>query len=179
MLVTKKRRLKQQFKANSLEDLIIPGFMLEIKKFPHPRGCWIWGGTVHVTTGYGKFSFLHGSYLAHRIAWMLFKGTIPDGLWILHSCDTPPCVNPDHLFLGTQKDNTCDMWKKGRYHSHFMSGKFEFLKGENHPTAKLTAEQVRFIRKSPLTAVSISKMFGVSASVIGYARRGKSYSSVK
>jgi hypothetical protein len=72
-----------------------------------PAGCWIWKG---VTTGYGTFR----GQAAHRVAWQIEHGLIPDGMMVLHRCDNPPCVNPKHLFLGTARDNAQDARSKGR-----------------------------------------------------------------
>ena len=63
---------------------------------------------------YGAFSFKGRAYAAHRLAWELENGEIPDGMFVLHKCDTPKCVNPEHLFLGSQKDTMVDMAEKGR-----------------------------------------------------------------
>src|SRR6266567_1582450 len=77
--------------------------------------CWLWTGMKHYKFGYGFFQVGIGDrQLAHRISWKIHNGPIPDGLYVLHKCDTPPCVNPDHLFLGTYYDNMDDMDQKGR-----------------------------------------------------------------
>lgn len=85
-------------------------------------GCWLWTGERDAN-GYGLTS--KGKYAdrAHRLSYILSHGEITDGLWVLHRCDNPPCVRPDHLWLGTAKDNTADMIKKGRK---------AILRGENH-----------------------------------------------
>lgn len=83
---------------------------------PEPfSGCWIWTG-AEAGDGYGyiRHSGAAGDTYAHRASWKLFRGEIPVGLSVLHQCDTPTCVNPDHLFLGTQKDNIRDASGKGR-----------------------------------------------------------------
>ena len=76
-------------------------------------GCWLWTGGKN-NLGYGRFYVRQVLWRAHRVAWILERGEIPVGLWVLHHCDNPSCVRPDHLFLGTPKDNTADMYAKGR-----------------------------------------------------------------
>ena len=75
--------------------------------------CWPWTAAVN-SAGYGMVGRDGGLFLAHRIAFELTNGPIPDGLVVCHRCDTPRCCRPDHLFLGTQGDNLADMWAKGR-----------------------------------------------------------------
>lgn len=76
-------------------------------------GCWNWLKYVDPSTGYGNFR-QDGHQLAHRWAYATFRGEIPKGMWVLHSCDNRRCVNPDHLFLGNSRDNVLDMVAKGR-----------------------------------------------------------------
>ena len=75
--------------------------------------CWHWCGPTN-TFGYGRMT--HGGRLqvAHRLSWAEFKGPIPDGISVLHTCDNPSCINPNHLWLGTYSDNIRDAWAKGR-----------------------------------------------------------------
>lgn len=81
-----------------------------------PNGCWLWTASLD-KKGYGKATVNGGGWkLAHRVAWELYRGEIPDGLCACHACDTPACVNPEHLFIGTQQDNVDDMARKGRGH---------------------------------------------------------------
>ena len=76
------------------------------------RGCWEWTGARAGELGYGCLG--GKGPRAHRLSWEIHNGPIPDGLWVLHKCDNPPCVNPRHLFLGTRTDNIRDMFAKGR-----------------------------------------------------------------
>lgn len=88
---------------------------------PELGPCWVWMASVFEDrNGYGKFQAGEGrataeAVYAHRYAWELTWGTVPDGLWVLHHCDNPPCVRLDHLFLGTAADNVADMMAKGRH----------------------------------------------------------------
>lgn len=84
---------------------------------PEPNsGCWLWVGGTRDKRGYGNW-IRQGfdTRSAHRISWMMHKGPIPDGLHVLHKCDVTLCVNPEHLFLGTNQDNIDDKVRKGRH----------------------------------------------------------------
>lgn len=116
--------------------------------------CWLWtGGTDK--GDYGTFALPGGvSVRCHRFSWELERGPIPTGLLVCHTCDTPRCVNPTHLFLGTPKDNTADMMTKGR--SRFGR--------------RLTEDNVREIRRLVATGATrreVAERFGVSASAVG------------
>ena len=94
---------------------------LQAKATVDANGCWIlpgfqWRskGMKDADVGYGCFSYRGKGWRAHRIAWTLVNGEIPKGLFVLHRCDNPPCCNPDHLRLGTHKENMDDMNRKGR-----------------------------------------------------------------
>jgi hypothetical protein len=97
-------------------------------------GCWLWSGN---TTRHG-YGVLAGKYM-HRYAYRVAHGAIPEGAHVLHKCDVPCCVNPDHIFLGSQADNNADKVAKGR-------AKGGSMKGDAHPMHKLTAEEVAEIR---------------------------------
>lgn len=126
--------------------------------------CWIWTAAAN-DMGYGKFSIgrKFQNLYAHRVAWMLAFGQIPNGLCVLHRCDNTSCVRPDHLFLGTQLDNVRDMHAKGR-------ARFGVTCGEDHKGSKLTTKQVQEIR-ARFTGrlgekVALAREFGVSAPMI-------------
>jgi len=107
--------------------------------------------------GYGMFKIKNKSGRAHRVAWQIYRGEIPAGLHVLHRCDTPSCVNPQHLFLGTNGDNVRDaVAKHGR--------KVPMLKGEQHPFARLTESQVHEIREIGDSQRGIAARYGISQS---------------
>lgn len=84
------------------------------------NGCWIWIGACNFD-GYGHLTVSQKPWSAHRFSYTIFTGEIPKGMCVCHKCDCPPCVNPDHLFLGTAKDNARDKYEKGRGYSGFRS----------------------------------------------------------
>lgn len=130
-------------------------------------GCWHFTGPLN-SHGYGAVGF-HGKVIgAHRLSYILTRGEIPNGLLVCHKCDNPKCVNPDHLFIGTYKDNAQDMIKKGRRGAGHIHG-------ENHWNARLNNKQVSFIRQSSLSAKNLAIAFGVSLSVIYTVRSHKTY----
>ena len=101
-----------------MANKIIPAvdrFMAKVEPEPN-TGCWLWTAFCHPETGYGVFKVRKNiCNQAHRFAYELFVGPIPDGMICCHKCDNPPCVNPDHIFLGDKQANTSDMVRKGRY----------------------------------------------------------------
>ena len=140
-------------------------FEAKVNRLDHPSGCWSWTGAKQ-PVGYGNFSIDGTIHQAHRVSYELYKGTIPKGLYVLHQCDNPNCVNPEHLFLGTCKDNMRDMWAKGRQAKPiFTKGhKFEFMDGL-HPKCKLSVEEILCIRRHQAQGTKmrlICKMFDIS-----------------
>ena len=142
-------------------------FLLYISESSHPNGCWIWEG-MKSHNGYGRFRIRGGKRIpAHRYSYELFKGKIKSGLLVCHSCDNPPCVNPEHLWMGTQKQNIDDMIKKkrGGFGSGVDPNSVPKLKGTAHPRAKLTDEKVKKMRqlsKEGLTNRELGRLFNIS-----------------
>lgn len=129
-----------------------------------PTGCWLWQG--HLTrSGYAQFLISRAKRMAaHRAAYVLFIGDIPEGMFVLHQCDTKACVNPFHLFLGTHADNMADMVQKGRS-----------LRGERNPSAKLTARDVDSIRELLAAGSAFTEAaatFGVSSDTVSKIGKG-------
>lgn len=93
-------------------------FWGRVDKGPHPKGCWEWQG-YRQKFGHGNIGYLTPDgkrryVLAHRQAWLYTKGPIPDGKWVCHHCDNPPCCNPDHLYIGVRADNVRDIYVRER-----------------------------------------------------------------
>lgn len=129
----------------------------ESKIMPEPNtGCWLWTGCLF-DSGYGVFRSKGKNLRAHRISYSLYNGTIPLHALVCHKCDTRSCVNPLHLFLGTGKDNTQDMIRKGRKPSQA---------GENHSQARLKNEDIILIRSRIMSPVELSKKYGISVKYI-------------
>jgi hypothetical protein len=122
--------------------------------------CWEWQAGRNAG-GYGTFGTNHKSYLAHRFSWEIHYDKIPSGLCVLHQCDNPPCVNPDHLFLGNRLINKRDSIIKGR---------MKILRGESHSCAVLNEDDVHEIRRlyatGKYTQREIAERFEVGRSQI-------------
>lgn len=134
------------------------------------ESCWIW--IAGKSNKYGNFNFNGKQYRVHRLMWESLYGPIPHGMVICHKCDNPPCCNPDHLFIGTQKDNIQDAARKGRIRNHMgCNGGSEFnpTRGENNGLAKLTEPDVKAIRELASQGHSswvLAKQYGVDPSAI-------------
>ncbi len=131
----------------------------ELYEVDEGTGCWIWTGTKY-GGGYGLFRCLRQDMLAHRFSWWIHHGPVPDGMYVLHHCGNPGCVNPEHLFLGTAKDRTQNTQHKGA----------------NHSNAKLSKDDVDEIKKlleTGYTGASIARHFNISASVISKIKSGQ------
>jgi hypothetical protein len=134
--------------------------------------CWEWQGARRAR-GYGFFG-RRGYKLAHRFAWEITSGPIPDGQFVCHRCDNPPCCRPDHLFLGTPADNSADMVAKGRTASP---------RGTAHGQARFTAEQVREMRRrysdGGVSTHTLARQYDVGAMNVWRVVTGRSYRDVQ
>jgi hypothetical protein len=131
-----------------------------------PGGCWLWAGSrtgSRMQHGQVTIRSLHGCPVkAHRVAWLLTHGDIPDNFCVCHRCDVPLCVNPDHLFLGTQKDNLQDASRKGRLRVS--------------RSRRLTLAERLAIYHAPRdrgTGAELARQYGVSKVVIHHCRKGR------
>ncbi len=148
-------------------------FWAKVDQSGGPDACWPWTG-YRLPGGYGQIGEgpAGGRKLyAHRVAYELVNGPLPEGVLALHRCDNPPCCNPAHLFPGTNQDNTADMDRKGR-------------RGEHHPVgslngrAVLTSPAVQEIRQLHAQGIGyrrLAQMFGVGMSTIARVVRGESW----
>jgi len=147
---------------------------------PQLGPCWVWEAGK-TTAGYGSMRIEGDTnpHYSHRLSWESSNGSIPDGMKICHSCDNPSCVRPSHLFLGTSLDNSQDALKKGRLHKQAATLRRLWkdrwcitMRGEQHPSHRLTEEKVREIRSTYQRGVfgykRLVKKFGIS---FGLAQR--------
>lgn len=143
-------------------------FWAMVNKSDNPKGCWLWQGSTR-NKGYGAFVYkkdgksINGR--SHRYSYEIHRGEIPDKLFVLHDCDTPACVNPDHLFLGTNQDNVTDMMKKGRHvpGGTYAKEKAKYKKGTDHHACFLDEETVKSIRSDYIPGI------------FGYVKLSKKY----
>jgi hypothetical protein len=138
-------------------------FMSKIEK---TDTCWIWMGSKD-KNGYGQFMVNYKNVRAHRYAYSQLKGTIPDGLILRHSCDTPACVNPEHLMVGTHKENARDRVNRGRNRDQ---------RGGKNNKAKLTEDKVLAIRDDDRIQLEIARDYGVSQQTVSDIKRKRIWS---
>lgn len=141
-------------------------------------GCWLWTGAT-MANGYGVIGVpvrvgKHRNALAHRVSWELKNGPVPEGLQVLHRCDVRNCVNPEHLFVGTQKENIADMYAKGR-----ESGCG--VRGHRNPSAKFSekdAALMRYLSDCGVSYQHLTEIFGVTKSTVSRVALRQSWAHV-
>ena len=145
------RSHRNQYTGKRDMAAVLADFWAKVNK---TEGCWLWTAGVFKSGGYGQFGFDRHPVRAHVFSWELVHGKVPDGQCVLHTCDTPRCVNPDHLFLGTRTENNEDKCRKGR---------------QRGPAPKLTPAQypeLLELRCQGLSQYALSRHFGVDQAQI-------------
>jgi hypothetical protein len=140
-------------------DELLSRFLAKVVKCDH--GCWLWIGAKN-PQGYGKLRVGKKTHDAHRVAYRLFKEKIPKGLYVTHSCDNPSCVNPDHLFAKTQRENSQEAVERGLLDN----------KGEKHYKNKFSEEDAKAILASVEPYPKLAERYGVSKSCISSVKNG-------
>ena len=143
-----------------------------------PYKCWEWEGPL-TKFGYGRFTYSRNISTAHVAAWLIFRGPT-NGMHVLHRCDNPPCVNPNHLWLGTQRDNMQDMFRKKRH--RYITKPHVRGTGHFNGNAVFTPEQVLKIRQlhasGKFSQLTLARIFEVSATAIRDAATRTTYRNV-
>lgn len=130
-----------------------------------PSGCWGWSGCAPKNPGYGQFRYEMKLVRSHRASWILHFGPIPKGMSVLHTCDNRICSNPDHLFLGSQRDNMKDLLSKKKHISSKIKGTF-CMKDED-------IQRVRKLLKEDASPYEIARIFNVAHTTIYKVKNNK------
>ena len=142
---------------------------LDRDSIPEPNsGCILWLAGL-TEAGYGRVRWDSRAQLAHRLSWIDENGLIAGGLHVLHKCDVPACINPAHLFLGTQADNNADMRRKKRSSDGRPRPS---SRGENNGHAKHSEKLMLAVKRASGTYKQIAETYGVSETSVGYVKRG-------
>lgn len=178
-LGVKLNRLAEQRLLEEMENLEV-----DLKKFwsrvqrGNNEDCWLWTGSLG-GAGYGQFLLFKRTLLAHRVSYILHsKKIIEFGMYACHKCDKPSCVNPNHIFLGTQKDNMSDCSKKNRTNKSYLT---IYFAGENGPNSKLTNQNVIKIREllnKGCKQIEISSLFNISQPNVSDIKRRNTYKNI-
>ena len=158
--MTREKSVEQKF-----EELTIP---------VTESGCVLWLGYTN-KKGYGQLQIGGRKFYAHRVAYEMKHGKIPDGMCACHKCDVSSCVNPDHIFLGSLQDNANDMYRKGRQNRD----KSVYYRGEQITKSKITEKDVINIRNDERTLKEIAKDYGMHFSAIWFIKTRRNWKHVK
>lgn len=131
-------------------------------------GCRIWDGQINKPGGYGRIGYRGRQWRAHRLSYTLLWAKIPEGMDLLHSCDNPLCINPQHLRPGTHAENIKEAYQKGRK---------SVSQGPNHPRFCLSEKQALEVIESTDPVAAIAARFGVSKSMIYRLKNGNTWKS--
>lgn len=155
-MLTKSKRTKEEWKQHISTNVSMDG----------NTGCWNWKKALG-SGGYGVTWYNGKTVYAHRMSYFAFNGDFDPNFLVLHSCDNPSCVNPKHLILGSDQDNSSDMVNKNRS-----------AKGSKNGLAKLTEDMIPTIRESVLSSRALSNLLGISKTVILDIKRNKIWKHV-
>jgi hypothetical protein len=164
--------------TDTLLSKLPPDFPAHVTLRPE-TGCVLWAGVrgKHAPHRYGRKLYEGKLWPTHALSWVLANGRpVPDGKVICHTCDTPACVNPDHLWDGTDADNAKDKAKKGRSTRGATHGLF--TRGERNGLAKLSETDIPRIRQSIQGPTALARLYGVSPATICAVRKGRIWSHV-
>lgn len=165
------------YTVDHVDQLTLDRFWAKVEKTQ--SGCWLFRNGI-ARHDYGTFGFMGKVRKAHIVSWIIHNGEIASGLYVCHKCDNPPCVNPDHLFLGTHSENIKDAYSKGRV---ILPPQESLLRGVAKRNHKLNDDLVREIRNKYATGNatyrSLSKDYGVDTRTIGHIIHRRKWNHVK
>ena len=130
--------------------------------------CWIWNGSSR-SRGYGQCKMNGKLVGVHKVSYLINKGSIPEGLCVLHKCDIRSCVRPEHLWLGTVAENNADKIAKGRARN---------LVGSEHPSSKITEAQAVMILNDPRKYQDIADEYGISIPLVSHIKTGRAWKHI-
>ena len=163
-----KKRRNRPLTSASEYDLWTMNRLMENSRDEPGTGCRLWIGHINKPGGYGRISYRGRLWRAHRLAYTLLWAPIPDGAELLHSCDNPLCINPNHLRPGTHAENIAEAYQKGRK---------SVPQGPDNPLFRLSAEQAEEAIKSTEPVAQIAARFGVAKTTIYRLKNGTTWNS--